>query len=373
MIVGIEANHANKEQRTGVENYCWQMINNLKKQIPSDVRVILYSQKPFLPGLAENMPKNWEVKILKWPFGKLWSQARLSLEMFFNPPDIFFAPGQLIPFFCPKNTVVTLHDSAFLVNKKAYKFCGRLYLKWMNKRIIAKAKMILTPSQFTKDETIRFYPKVLSEKIFVIPLACDKNIYRFFTKEERDENFPLKFNITKPFAVYLGRLEEKKNISGLIKAFNLLKRDEDIQLVLIGKEGVGFAKIKQEADLSPYKEDIITLGWLENEDIVKILNFSTVFVFPSFYEGFGLPLLESFACKTPVVAAKGHSLEEVGADAVVYFEPRSIVDMSEKIKLFFQNKEFRDNQANLGYFRSENFSWEKTAELTWQLIKRLQN
>ena len=141
MILGIEASHANKKNRTGVEEYSWQIIQQLKKQIPSDMRVILYSQEPLVGELAV-LPKNWEVKILSWPFGKGWSQVRLSLEFLLEPPDVFFAPGQLVPFACPKNTIVTVHDSAFLFEPKSYWWASRWYLKLMNCLIVKKAKLI---------------------------------------------------------------------------------------------------------------------------------------------------------------------------------------------------------------------------------------
>ncbi|HRY36469.1 MAG TPA: glycosyltransferase family 1 protein [Candidatus Magasanikbacteria bacterium] len=372
MVIGIEANHANKEHRTGVENYCWQIINNLKKQISSDTRVILYTQRPLLPGLVENMPINWEVKVLKWPFYKLWSQIRLSLEMFLNPPDIFFAPGQLIPFFCPKNTTVTIHDSAFLVNKKAYNFLGRFYLIWMNKRIIKCAKNILTPSEFTKKETLRLYPYLLPEKIFVTPLAYDKNFYHCLNLDERDVNILKKFDITKPFLIYLGRLEEKKNILGLIKAFSFFKKEVDAQLVLVGGPGVGFEKIEKEIEINPCRQDIILTGWLTEKETAQMLNQATVFVFPSFYEGFGLPMLEAFACGLPVIAAKGHSLEEIGKEATIYFDPNNIAEIKEKMKIFFADENRRLICKNSGLELVKNYSWEKTAINTAKILNGLQ-
>jgi len=373
MIIGIEANHANKNERTGVENYCWQIINNLKKQIPSDVRVILYTQKDLLPGLSEEMPANWEVKILKWPFSKLWSQLRLSWEFLINPPDVFFAPGQLIPFFCPEKTYVTLHDSAFLVNKEAYSFWGRMYLTWMNKRIIKKAKKILTPSEFTRREIFRLYSYVLPEEVMVTPLAYDKNIFRIFSQEEKDPGFLPRLKIIKPFVIYLGRLEEKKNVLGLIKAFNLLKKEVDAQLVLVGKGLVGFEKIKDEIEASPFSEDIIMTGWLKDDEVAQLLNRAELFVFPSFYEGFGLPTLEAFACGCPVAAAKGHSLEEVGRESAVYFNPHEVNEIYEKTKRFFVDKEFRNKQSILGLERVKNYSWDKTAFTTAKILCELQN
>lgn len=369
MVIGIEANHANKEQRTGVENYCWQMITNLKEQIPSDVRVILYSQKPLLPGLADDMPVNWEVKILKWPFNKLWSQMRLSLEIILNPPDIFFAPGQLIPFGCPKNTVVTVHDSAFKIFPKVYRFFGRQYLKWMNKRIADKAKVILTPSQFSKNEFIKLY-SFPAEKILVTPLGYDEKIFNF---DATQEDFKKNLKITKPFIFYVGRLEEKKNVFTLIKAFEKIKNDFDYQLVLAGKPGFGYEKIEKLLAQSLWSKDIIIPGWLSDREVASCLKKAKIFVFPSFYEGFGLPLLEAFACGCPVIAAKGHSLEEVGANACEYFEAENWLDLAKKITDLLSDDSKLSHLRQQGFIRVKEYSWYKTADLTKKACLELQN
>ena len=101
MIIGIEASHANKKKRTGVEEVCFQIIQELKEIIPNEHKVILYSHKKLNHNLSD-LPKNWQIKILYWPFSKGWSQVRLSLELFFRKPDIFFAPGQLVPIYCKR-------------------------------------------------------------------------------------------------------------------------------------------------------------------------------------------------------------------------------------------------------------------------------
>lgn len=369
MVIGIEANHANKEQRTGVENYCWQIINNLKTQIPSDVRVILYAQKPLLPGLAEEMPVNWEIKILKWPFTKLWSQIRLSLELFRNKPDIFFAPGQLIPFGCPKKTIVTVHDSAFKIFPKAYSFFGKIYLKWMNKRIADQAKMILTPSQFSKNEFVKLY-SFPAEKILVTPLGYDEKLFNF---EVDKENFKNNLNITKPFIFYVGRLEEKKNITTLIRAFEKIKINFDCQLVLAGKPGFGYEKIEKLLMQSLWQKDILTPGWLSDKEVANCLKKAKIFVFPSLYEGFGLPLLEAFACGCPVIATKGHSLEEVGANACEYFEAKDWLVLAQKIADLLSDENKLLNLRQQGFIRVKNYSWRKTAEITKKALLELQN
>ena len=139
MVIGIEASHANKEKRTGVEEVCFQIIQELKNIIPTSTRVILYTHKRLNNEIRE-LPRNWEVKVLKWPLYKGWSQVRLSFELLINTPDIFLAPGQLVPLLCPQKTVSIVHDSAFRVFPKLYNKLARPYLNTMNKMIDRKSK-----------------------------------------------------------------------------------------------------------------------------------------------------------------------------------------------------------------------------------------
>jgi len=376
MLIGIEATHANKAQRTGVENYCWHIIQGLKKQIPSSVRVVLYSNKPLLGELGV-LPENWEVKILRWPFKKLWSQIMLSLELLFHPPDIFFAPAQLIPLFSRvKKTVVTIHDSAFLVFPKAYNFCGRQYLKWMNKMIVKKSSLIITPSEFSKQELLKQYchSRECGNPVVVIPEAYDNRIFRIIEilKQVQDDKSILKkYNLSKPFVMSLGRLEEKKNTAGIIKAFEILKKDQknnELKLLLAGSPRVGFEKVKQALDSSEFKADILTPGWISEENAVSLFNLASVFVFPSFYEGFGLPVLEAMACGCPVVASAGNSLKEVGGESVLYVDPGNANDIAAAINKLLHDENLRAEKIKSGLERVKNFSWEKAAKSTWEAI-----
>ncbi|MFA5061890.1 MAG: glycosyltransferase family 1 protein [Patescibacteria group bacterium] len=360
MIIGIEAAHANKPQRTGVENYCWHVIQELKKQIPSTARVVLYSNTP-LQGELGVLPPNWEAKILRWPLEKLWSQIRLSWELWRNPPDVFFAPGQLIPWVCPAKIVATIHDSAFLAFPSAYNFLGRIYLKWMNRLIVKKAVVILTPSQFSKNELKKYY-KINEEKIKVTPLGYDSNVFKSL-------GIP-----REPMIMSLGRLEEKKNTIGIVKSFNILKKTHpDLKLILVGAPRVGYEKIKQEIEASPYKSDIILPGWINEQEIVGLLNKASVFLIPSLYEGFGLPVLEAMACGAPVVASAGNSLAEVGGGAVLYADPQNINEIAGAVDKLLADHNLREEKIKAGLERVKNFSWEKTGANTWETISKIVN
>lgn len=367
MIIGIEASHVAKEQRTGVEEAVWQIIQALKKQIPSTTKVILYSHKNLKGALAE-LPQNWEIKILRWPFKKMWSQFRLAWELIFNPPDVFFAPAQLLPLFCPKNSVVYLHDSAFLAQPKVYRFWGRQYLRLMNWWIVKKSRLILTSSEFNKQEILKYYSlKNVEARIKIAPLAFDSEKYNSFMAVEMAAKLAKeKFNVTTPYILFVGRLEEKKNVRTLVQAFSNLRAHNQVQLVLVGKPGFGFDLIEREIKKCPYAEDIIFPGWVKEEDLPILFRAAKIFALPSWYEGFGLPILESLGSGCPVVAADIPALREVGGEAVDYFAPQSVDQLSQVMQKILIDENYRQARIKVGLDRARGFSWSKTAALVWQ-------
>src|SRR3989339_678285 len=347
MIIGIDASHANKSQRTGVEEYCFQIIQELKKIIPSETKVVLYSNKSLISEFGD-LPRNWEVKILNWPLKKMWSQFRLAFELWKNPPDVYFSPGQLLPFLAPKNSVVMVHDSAFEVYPNAYNFFGRQYLKWMNHLIIKKSN---------QQEMVRLYGqtfKNLADKIKVIPLAYD---YQKYNLEKA-----VGPNIYGQYILSIGRLEEKKNTVLIINVFNQLKTNlKNLKLVLIGKPGAGYEKVRKVIDDSSFKNDIFELGYVDN--VENILRNAQVFIFPSLYEGFGIPILEAMASGVPVVVSNAKALLEVGKDGVIFGDNVDVI--SDHIYKLITQNEFRKQQINAGLEVASSFSWSKTAFLSW--------
>ncbi len=364
MLLAIETSHAVKLPRTGVEESCYQMIENLKVQIPADWRVVLYSH--VLPNdKLKNLPPNWEWKILNWPLRKLWSQWRLGFELLMNPPDLFFAPGQLLPSLLPEKTkVITfVHDSAFEVEKKAYSFWGKIYLELMNRWVVWRSNKIITSTEFNKQELQKYY-SVAPEKITVVPLAYDKDIFCTGIAAQPS-------GISKPYFIYLGRLEAKKNTALLIRAFNQVRQSGfDCQLLLIGKPGYGFQQAENEIKNSPYQQDIIHPGYVSSVDLPKFLRGALALVLPSRYEGFGMPVLEGMACGTPVIASDIPALREVGGEAAEYVIPE-VENLAAAMVKVARDSVWREQKRLSGRQQAKKFDWAQTAAKIVQAIANL--
>lgn len=401
MIIGIDASRANHEQKTGVEWYAFFVIQELKKiltagnqsfsgeiedpsqppLIGEEIHVVLYSDEPLKGELAQ-LPPNWSSKVLRWPPKRLWTQIRLSYEMLVHPPDVLFIPAHVFPLIHPKKTVMTVHDVAALRFPQSYNWFERWYSTWSAKYAVQKLWQVIVPSEFTKTELISLFtvlPLVgggkegvspLDEKISVIPHGFDNK----FKEKKSDLEVATvlkKYHVQKPFVLSIGRLEEKKNTVRIIHAFQMWKElyhHDDFQLVLVGKFGYGGEKVKKTIEESTVQKDIIHPGYVEQEDIPALFQAAEIFFFPSLYEGFGIPVLEAFASGVPVITSKNTSTEEISGDAALLVHPEDTDDMVGALEDFSKLSDLRENLIEKGKSRLQDFSWQKCAEETANIL-----
>ncbi len=355
MTIGIDASRANHIQKTGVEWYAYFVIQNLKKILPAEVEVVLYSEVP-LQGELAILPPNWSSKVLRWPPKRLWTQFRMSYEMLVHAPDVLFIPAHVFPLIHPKKTVMTVHDIAAVQFPESYNWFERWYSTWTAKYAVKKLWQVIVPSRFTQDELCSLTP---SKNIVVVHNGYDEKFLQPVSTDHKIEIFT-KYNITDQYLLSIGRLEEKKNTYRIIEAFDHIKKQSEyknFQLVLVGQPGFGYEKVTEALAKSPHAKDIIQLGWTVKEDLPALMQGAEVFVFPSLYEGFGIPVLEAFASHTPVVVSKGSCLEEVAGGASVVVDPHSSESIAEGIGRLLQDKLYREQKVNSGTIRVKDFSW----------------
>ncbi|MEK7481364.1 MAG: glycosyltransferase family 1 protein [Patescibacteria group bacterium] len=366
MILGIDASRANVREKTGVEWYAWRIIQELKNIIPADVRVILYSREP-LEGALAHLPRSWESRIIKAPFHRLWTQLGLSLEVLMRKPDALFVPAHVIPLFHPKS-VMTLHDIGSIRYPKAYSWFDRVYHRWSTKFALRHAARIITPSRFTAQEIQEVFGREMhaeyANKIEVIHLGADASAQN--GAPASSVRIP-----DDPYIVHIGRLERKKGTLDLIRAFEIVKEDDEhraLKLVLIGRVGKGSEEIDGAVSASPYADDIYRLGWLPESEKQQLLRRAHLFVFPSEYEGFGIPLLEAAAAGVPTVARRVGSLIEIASPGLVRWFDESD-ELPSVLKEALQDTEWRAAARRDGPRHATRFSWRAAAMRTWEVLE----
>ncbi len=367
MIIGIDASRANILLKTGTEYYCSEIIKWLSK-IDQKNQYILYSPSPLKGDLA-NLGSNFQNKVIKFP--KFWTLIRLSLEMLKSPPDVLFIPAHVLPLIHPKNSVVTIHDVAFCYFPELYDNLARKYLEWSTKFALKHAKRIIAVSQNTKKDLIKLY-KADPLKISVVYNGYNKLFNSFRPEQAYLNSLKQRFNLNKPFILFVGRIERRKNVGNIVKAFNYLKNEGlDFKLVLAGKHGFGASEILKQIEESDFKDDIILPGYISMEDYLYLMHEARVFVFPSLYEGFGIPVLEAMASGTPVVCSNRNPFTEIGKDAALYIDPLKPEEIAKAILRIIADSNLRNNLIIKGKERAKEFSWEKCAKETLKILEEV--
>jgi len=365
MLIGIDASRAFVKNKTGIEEYSYQVIKHLRDELKNE-QVILYLNPKInrKEHMNFDLPENWELKFLRAPI--FWTQVRLSLEMLFSSPDALFVPAHTVPIFHPKNTIVTIHGLEYEFCPKAYSFWQKLYMRWSIKKSCQWARKVIAVSKNTKKDLMKLY-KVPEEKIEVIYEGISENNFQFSIF-----NFQKIFNdkIFKPYILCVGRLEERKNICGMIKTFEILKSKYNIshKLILAGKFGYGENHIKYKIANSKYKEDIVLAGYVSDGEKWELLKNADVFLFPTFYEGFGLPILEAQRVGRPVVTSNISSMPEVTGVGAVLVDPKDINAVTEAVYKLISDESYKNDIIEKGLENVKRFSWERCASSIAQML-----
>lgn len=374
MLIGIDASRANRQQKTGTEWYAYYIIKGLI-ELDRQNQYILYSDQSFdldFTQLAEQYT-NVRLKVLHWPLKRFWTLGRLTLEMLLFPPQVLFVPSHVLPLFSRAKLVNTIHDVGFMAYSQFYKKSDRQYLKWSTNQAVRRADKLIVVSEFTKQELIKYFPAATTKTIEVVYHGYDRDLYNPEKITSKDEVLG-RYGLKKPYFLYIGRLESKKNIIGLLNGFRQYCQDNPDnreELVLAGKRGQEFADIVNLLNDPVLKDRVKELGWTPEADIPTLLSSAVVFVMPSWYEGFGMPLVQAMALGTPIIAANSGSLPEVATEAGLYFDPTSADELAQKLTEIVNNQDLRYNLSKAGITRAKLFSWQKAAQETLTSLEQI--
>jgi glycosyltransferase involved in cell wall biosynthesis len=353
MRIAVAAEHANSTRPTGVEHYTRQLILALAR-IDHENEYILYVRTAPQLWFWE-LPRNFTVRHL--PSCIAWTQVRLSLAMFQDRPDALLVPSFSMPLVHPRNTIVAIHDLAWLLFPETETATQRWSLRFTHLFAKLFAHRLIAVSDATKKDLVRRL-HVPEESVEVIHHG-----FSHAGESHEPEDSATKFSL--PVIVCLGTLQPRKNICRLIEAFARMKEQTQIphQLVIAGSKGWMCEEI---LELAGRTKDVVYLGYVK--DRFALLRKASLLVQPSLYEGFGLSILDAFAERVPVACAQSSSLPEVAGDAAEFFDPYSVPSMVSAMTHVLNSRSRADELAQRGWDRLQTFTWEACAQRTLRLI-----
>lgn len=365
----IDASALLKSHPTGVERYAHQLLFSMM-QLPVPEGVVFELVAKGSKPADLDLPSGYMWRSLAFPFAKGFTHIRLSLELLVFPPDVFFAPAHELPLFHRKaKMVTTIHDVVQAFAPQVYQPAQIKRLNWATKRAVKEADALLAVSETTKSDLIRFF-HAREEKITVTPLASG-----FFQEVVvADIGTALRELRLAPsfYVLYVGRLEAKKNVATLVRAFTLLKErlgiGHPLKLVLVGSRGFAYEKIQAEIADSLVKEDIVELGFVSDEQLIALYSGAFATVLPSVGEGFGLPVLEAMRFGSPVIASDIPVMHEVCGEAALYAAPTDAPAFAARLSELVFSGVKRDELIKKGRSRVAHFSWEMTAQKTLSVL-----
>ncbi|NLP58827.1 glycosyltransferase family 4 protein [Lutibacter sp. B1] len=329
---------------TGVQRFAIEISKQLKEILGDELQLV--SPKNILDI---NLATELGVKIIGRKKGHVWEQIDLPNYLNKNNSPLLLNFCNTAPLFY-KNKISTVHDIAFIKYPESYSFLFKLIYKNIIPRLLSVSKHVLTVSEFSKKEICDYY-NIESNKISVVYNAVSKKIKN---KEEKREKFILA----------LSSLNLQKNFHGMLKAFEMVGCIET-KLLIVGGNSKSFSNV----NLIGRNKNVKFLGRITDDELVDLYNKAKLFVFPSFYEGFGIPPLEAQSCGCPCLVSNQASLPEVYGESVVYFNPYDISEMSSKIRLALNDEKLLEELKFKGLKNSKKYDWEVSAQKILKILE----
>ncbi|MHA1380624.1 MAG: glycosyltransferase family 4 protein [Candidatus Helarchaeota archaeon] len=354
-------------QKTGVGKYATALVDALGK-FDNENHYWIFVKKN---QVNEFNPKKKNFHIIECSnllnlkvFRVLWEQFLLPFIVLIKKIDILHSIHYTTPFLFSLRRIITFHDMTFFILPKKHTLLKRIFFKLIIPFSAKRADRIISVSESTKKD-IESILKVSGRKIDVVYEIID-SIYRPIEKKNLILEIKKKYGIYNNFILYVGTLEPRKNVSGLIRAYHNLVLSRNIvqDLVIIGKKGWGYEEIfKTVKDLN-LGDRVVFTGYVPDSELVYFYNAAEIFIYPSFYEGFGIPPLEALACGTPTISSNISSMPEVVGDAGILIDPSNTKELSQMIFKLLSSKNLRENFRKKGLERAKEFSSERMAKKT---------
>jgi glycosyltransferase involved in cell wall biosynthesis len=365
MKIGIDGRSL-EEKRTGIGRYLESILREWSRSPAMDDFLVYYMEhEPDDPFFSHSFFSRRRIF-----YHHAGQRDIFAGELDRDPPDVFFSPLYDLPYSLKGPAVITIHDMIHEAWPEAFNDLQLEYLRERTDFSVGRAQRIITDSHFSLGEIVRKYPRA-KDRIHVIPLAPSP----IFTPGSVNDAFlQSRFDISGPFLLYVGAITPKRHILPILEAFSLIgARFHEWTVLAIGRNVTyppeDLQRIVEEYNRQMGRRAVIYEEYISNEELLCLYRGAKVFIYPSTYEGFGMPPLEAMACGAPVITTSFTSIPEVVGDAALIVESLNAPPLAEAMEAMMGDEGLRDDYRRRGFIRKEKFSWSHTAEETLRVIR----
>lgn len=371
MVIAVNTRYLLKEGLEGYGYFTKEVTQRLVAMHP-DHRFHFVFDRPYDPAFV--FSSNVEAHVLspevrhplQW---KYWYDVKIPFLLKKIKADVFFSPDGQCSLTSSVPQCIAIHDLGFLHYPETYKKSHVGYLKHYLPKFVKKAASVLTVSTFSKQDIITQYltPELKVSVVY-------NGIKETFRPIELEEQNSVKDKYTEgtEYFLYVGAIHPRKNLVSLLKAFSIFKRrlHSSMKLVLAGRLAWKNDEFLELLKTYKYKDDVVMTGYLEETELVKLMASAYAFVYPSLFEGFGVPVAEAMKCRVPVLTSKDSAMEEITEGAALYFDPKNVEDMADKLMRIYKDEDGRKTLIEKGTIVAQKYTWQQTADAVWENIRK---
>ncbi len=369
MRIAIDAT-AIPAKRVGAGNYILNLARTLI-QIDHENEYVIFAQASGVSNFGGACP-NAKIVPLAWMSRLqriLWEQALLPAQVKSLGIDILHSPHYTLPMNTPSTSVVTFHDMTFFLYPQMHQYYKRFFFRTMIQIAAGRANAIIADSESSRQDILLLLD-VKPTNVIPVPLGVSAD-YHHIDDREALECIHRKYHLPERFLLYVGVLEPRKNLPALIRAYrSLVDRGISHGLVIVGRKGWMYDQLFHTIRDLDLASRVILTGYVPEAELPLLYSAADLFIYPSLYEGFGLPVLEAMACSVPVVTSNISSMPEIVGDAGILVDPRRMDELADAVHRILNDRDLHDELARKGAERSKIFTWERTAQETLAVYRR---
>ena len=370
MVIGVNTRFLLQGNLEGFGYFTKEVLAVLVKKFPEH-QFHFFFDRPFSEEFI--FASNVQAHVLPPParhplLWKYWFDIKVARALKKVKADVFFSPDGQCSLLTKVPQCVVVHDLAFLHHPGSYEKSHGMYYRAFTPKFIRKAQTVLTVSEFSKADIINNY-QTPEHKIRVVYNGVKKNFVPMSCEDQM--TVKAKYAGGTEYFLYVGAIHPRKNLVALLQAFSIFKRrlHSSMKLVLAGRLAWKNNEFMELLKTYKYKEDVVLTGYLPETELAGLTAAAYAFVYPSLFEGFGVPVVEAMKCGVPVLTSKASSMEEITEGAALYFNPTHIEEIGESLMLIYKDEAGRKKLIEKGLKVAEKFTWERTATEVWKGIE----